>query len=1024
MMFNTKSSRGLRLHFAAALLIGTASAALIATPAHAQVSAASLRGTITEGGEATATSVTIVETATGYRRTAPVSANGQYNFPSLRPGTYRLEVTTPSGVRNTDTFTLQVAQNAQLNFDLAETAPETASTPGEDITGGDDTGGAIIVTASKLQSLEGGEVGAVVSQRMIEQLPQNNRNFLAFADIAPGVQFITGSNGNSRIQGGAQDSRTVNIYIDGVGQKDYVLKNGITGQDSTQGNPFPQLAVGEYRVISSNYKAEFDQVSSVAITAVTKSGTNQFHGEGFFDFTNQDLREKIPDEVFNSREKVKTKDMQFGGALGGPIIKDVAHFFVTYEGKRQQVPVEITPGTNFPISYFPAEYQGYFGTTNRTFNEDLYFGKIDIVPTASDLFEFSGKYRNESGENLNSGSSARETLSLVDTKEWRGLGRWQHSADTWINDFKVAYEDVHWAPQPDIFEPGSIFVYDGPNPNDPGGDSVRGTILRIGGSPNYQNKGQKGWTVSDDFTYTGLVGHTIKAGVKAKWVKLNAETLNNFNPQYTYNPAFNPGGGGFNDTIPYTVQFAANTGNGDPVVRSKNFQLGLYLQDDWEVTDRLTLNLGVRWDYEETPSYLNFVTPADAVAALTNWPNIQNTDYDINDYISTGNNRHPFKGAWQPRLGFTYELDDAGRFAVFGGYGRSYDRNQFDFLQQEISTGAFTTRTFNFITGDPANTCSPSATCVPWDPIYLTEEGRQQLLAGTGPAGARELHLVNNDLKVPYSDQFSLGVRGRFGLWQPEIGYSHIESHDGFAFLLGNRDANGNFFIYNATTGEPGAPFGFPPPGFGSLLIGKNGIETKADSAYFKVVKDYTPTSPWSFNATYTYTEAVENRQFGETFAFDFPDFGGDNGYPDSYPFARSAGVRKHRLVMTGSVDLPLAFALSGKFQIASPPYFASFVRTGGTNPSLGVISNEADGNGDRWGLRQLDLALTKYFPLHFVTDETQVRLRVDVINVFNDRNYVNYFTNPNEDRYLQRNGYGVGGNPPRTIKLTAGFSF
>src|SRR3546814_17184744 len=83
----------------------------------------------------------------------------------------------------------------------------------------------------------------------------------------------------------------------------------------------------------------------------------------------------------------------------------------------------------------------------------------------------------------------------------------------------------------------------------------------------------------------------------------------------------------------------------------------------------------------------------------------------------------------------------------------------------------------------------------------------------------------------------------------------------------------------------------------------KNGIETKADSAYFKVAKDYTPTSPWSFNATYTYTKAVENRFFGETFAFDFPDFGGGDGYPNSYPFAPSAGVRQHRLVMTGSVE-------------------------------------------------------------------------------------------------------------------------
>src|SRR3546814_8536951 len=84
-----------------------------------------------------------------------------------------------------------------------------------------------------------------------------------------------------------------------------------------------------------------------------------------------------------------------------------------------------------------------------------------------------------------------------------------------------------------------------------------------------------------------------------------------------YNVAY-PDPDGFNDTIPYRLQFGAQTGNGDPIVQSKNWQFGIYLQDDWEVTDRLTLNLGVRWDYERTPVFLNFVHPDDAVNAV--WP--------------------------------------------------------------------------------------------------------------------------------------------------------------------------------------------------------------------------------------------------------------------------------------------------------------------------------------------------------------------------------------------------------------------
>ncbi|MGV2497109.1 TonB-dependent receptor [Pelagerythrobacter aerophilus] len=1021
---------------AAALALGVAGGAMslaMVAPAQAQESTASLRGRIT--GAEGVTQIAAIEVNTGIRRVSAVGADGSYQFASLRPGIYRLEITTADGVRQTDQFTLLVAQDAVLDFDLA--APQALPTDAGE-TPPASSGEEILVTAGRIRTMEGGEVGVNITQRLIEQLPQNNRNFLAFADLAPGVMFVTGANGASRLQGGAQDSSTVNVFIDGVGQKDYILKNGITGQDTSRGNPFPQLAIGEYRVISSNYKAEFDQVSSVAITAVTKSGTNEFHGEGFFDFTNQDLRDPTPSELYeDDGAKVETQDMQFGGAFGGPIIKDVMHFFVTYEGKRIESPVDIEPGLGRDISFFPEKYQGYFGTTNETFNENLYFGKIDISPSGSDLIEISAKYRDETGEQLAGGINAESRRSLINTEELRATARWEHTADTWVNDLKLTYEDAKWAPTPGLFEPSFLFAYAAPRPEDP--DEIeRGELLRIGGSSNYQDKGQKGWGIQNDFTYTGLDRHTIKAGIKAKWVTLRTLQLNNTNPTYTYNVAYDPTGGGstFNDVIPYRVQFGYESGFGESQIESDNFQLGVYIQDDWEVTDRLTLNLGIRWDYEKTPAYLDFVHDQDVVDLVTGqtldpvtgeplYPNLANANYDINDYISTGNEREPFMGAFQPRVGFSYDLDEEGQFVLFGGYGRSYSRNQFDFLQQEISVGSFTTRTFNFDTGDPENDCDPSPTCIPWDPIYLTPEGLAGLAEGTPGGGGSELRFINNDLKMPYSDQFSLGLRTRFDQVELEAGYTHIESKDGFVFLLGNRRPDGSYFQPDPEPGEgPQTPWSFTPPGYGNLIIGDNGLETSSDAAYLKLTKNYSPSSPWSLTATYTYTEAEENRKFNEVFSLDYPSI-------EDYPVMRSSGVPRHRFVAAGSVDLPFEAALSAKFTLESPRYMQAFRNIADPFERI-IVGRFEDGNGDRWGRRQMDLAFTKYVPLGFLSDESRLRFRVDIINLFNDRNYTNFNNNPADDTrtensptvYGERTGFGVGGNPPRTIKLSAGFSF
>ncbi len=996
-------------------------------PAAAQVGQASLRGTITAPADNPVVEVTAVEVATGLRRTVPADAAGGYNFASLRAGTYRLEIKQRTGTRNSDSFTLRVGQSAGLDLDLSSAATPPAAqpaTPGAEPDPTADTGATpaaggtgdeIVVTGNRIRSLSGGQVGSNITQRLIEQLPQNNRNFLAFADLAPGVRFIEDASGASRIQGGGQDSRTVNVFVDGVSQKDYVLKNGITGQDSSPGNPFPQLGIGEYQVLSSNYKAEFDQVSSVAITAVTKSGTNEFHGEGFFDYTNQKLRDRRPSEIFPTTiPKVDTSNKQFGAALGGPIIKDKAHFFFTYEGKRITSPYDVRPENGYPVASIPEQYRDDFGTFAQRFKEDLYFGKIDIVPTDNDLIELSGKYRNESGLQNATGINAASTSTLNKVVDKRGLLRWQHTGNTWINDARVSYEDVVFSPTPATDGITQFFQAT----QRIGSGTQRTDLLRAGAGGNFQTKGQKGWTVQDDFTFTGLQGHTIKVGAKAKWVKLNTREQNLTNPQYTYDVNAIPGVA-FNDTLPYQLQFGAAVAAGNPNVRSNNFQIGFYAQDDWDVTDHLTLNLGLRWDYERTPAYLDYATSAENVAAVSpaNYGNLIGADYDINDYISTGNNRKAFKGAWQPRLGFTYRFDEAGRFSMFGGYGRSYDRNQFDFLQQEVSQGAYQVRTFNFIGNDSLNPCVPSQTCIAWDPVYLTEAGRQQL-ATSASGGGRAIVMMNNDLKLPYSDQFSLGLRGRFSPVELELGFTHIESNDGFAFLLGNRRPDGSFFFNDPAnpTDVPQSPFSFSPNGFGSIILGTNGLKTNSDAVYFKLTKTYSAASPWSIDATYTYTQADENRQFGETYSLDFAQL-------SDYPTLRSSGVPRHRFVIAGSVDTPIGVTISTKFQIESPIYLKAFIDN--SDPfSRTLVGREADGLGDLWGRRQLDFAFTKYVPLGFISDQTRIRMRLDILNVMNDRNYVDFNNSPLDPNYGRRSTYSTGGNAPRTVKLSVGFSF
>ena len=538
-------------------LLAAAIAATIATStgvprmSWAQTAEATLRGRAVPNSEVVARNI-----ATGVTRRTKTAEDGSYTLPGLQPGTYQVD----AGPGTETTVTLSVASIATV--DLAPGAGAAAS-PGAELT-------EVTVQSKRIYETRTSQVGTTVSLQQINTVPQLTRNFLEFADTVPGMIFSVNSSGQTSLTGGAQNSSSVNVYIDGVGQKNYVKEGGVSGQFFTQGNPFPQLAIGEYKVITSNYKAEFDQVSSAAVVAGTKSGTNDFHGEVYDQYTSTSLRSENPSERFSGK-KISSNDKEFGGAFGGPIIQDKLHFFATYEGKRYNTPITVTPGVTtlngVPIAtLLPASVAAQLGPGALPFQEDEYFGKLDFEPTDSDRFETSIKYRKENQiENIGPAQAASSAISVINN-DTRFTLRWQHSADWFLNDLLYTHQDTYNAPSSLGLGNGAIYSVQANNNQ---------TVLDTGpASPlATQDKGQQGPGLQDDFTFSELhwLGdHTVKTGAKFQSLKLVAADAEDINPQFTYNVT-----AAGTAALPYEAQFTNPVAGLSPTARSKDDQFGL-----------------------------------------------------------------------------------------------------------------------------------------------------------------------------------------------------------------------------------------------------------------------------------------------------------------------------------------------------------------------------------------------------------------------------------------------------------------
>jgi outer membrane receptor protein involved in Fe transport len=988
-------------HFPRSIL-GAAIAAILATPTMtlAQSADATLRGRAPASADVTAKNV-----ATGATRRTKASADGSYTLPGLQPGTYRVD----AGPGTEQTVTLSVASTATLNL-VAGEATAVVEGPMEEIT----------VQGRRLNEVRTSEVGTNISLQQIENVPQMTRNFLEFADTVPGVVFEVDSNGRTSIRGGAQNENGVNLYIDGVGQKGYV-RSGISGQaGDTQGNPFPQLAIGEYKVITSNYKAEYDQISSAAITAVTKSGTNTFEGQAFGTFTQDNWRARTPGERA-ANLKTPSESREYGFAFGGPILQDRLHFFLTYEAKRFQTPKTVTPGGNAPaniIAQLPPNATEQLGAATIGFDEDLIFGKLSWSFSDNDRIDLSAKIRDEVGQGSQAGVGVAQSAA-VDTQndDKRYELTWQHTGPGWVNDLQFTYEDAFFVPQ--VINPDQNgLVYTWIN-----GMADQNILAIDGADPRAgQNKGQKGWAVADTITFTDIDwitgSHTIKAGIKYKKIELTAADSVPGQPVYYFDVT--PAGVA---ATPWKAAVALPVTGFPTTAISDAKQLGVFIQDDWEVNDKLTLNLGVRWDIEENPSYHDNVTPQFVIdsfntvnpmtgltyaeqLAQSEDPNVR---VDVNDYISTGNNRKPYKNAYQPRLGFSYDFSGDQRHVLFGGAGRAYDRTLYDYLQLEQTKFALATADVRFNT--PDHPCAVNGVdCVAWNPAFFTDPQSLVALFGGRPG---EIDLINNDLRIPYSDQLSLGMRNRIGDWNTSAAVSRIESHDGFVFTLGNRHENGAFFDANRSQ-----PWGNSPPGLGSLIIGNSGIETKSTQVLLSAEKPFDEASKWGTTMAYTFTKASQNRDINEHYLFDASSI-------NAFPFVTSNAAPKHRFVATGTYAGPWGLTFAGKLTYSTPTprnlivcYNAPQIFDGGgaCNPwSYTLAASD--------GYRALDLQVTKNLE---IGDIGSMYVRLDVINVTNESNLADY-QNEIFDGTDVTGRYNPDGNItglPRTLRASFGVKF
>jgi hypothetical protein len=719
----------------------------------AQLPTSTLNGTVTDpqGAAVAGAKVVITSNATGLSKETATGSDGGFAVADLTPGDYTVRVSA-SGFATIEfkEVRLDVGRASTLDVSLKiAKAGEVIEVTGAEL--------AVNTTQSEVQ-------GVVGSEEM-QALPLNGRNFLELAFLIPGnrpaPRFDPTKTNTLEVSSAGAYGRGGNIIVDGADNNDEVVGGTLMN--------FPEDGIGEFQIATNKYTAEVGRSSSGIINIATKSGTNQVHGSEYFFFRHKALQ-GLPATFDRKQPTPRFAREQFGGSLGGPVVRDKLFGFFAGEYLNQDHAVPVG------IREFNSDGSGtLIGGSALAFVHDVRItSKGDWVPTEKD--HISLRYSFERSLDIDNGFLTRPFGSAANRQQ--SLNRY--------NSFLVNWSRTLSSRQVNTFiYQKNYFINFIPffSPNDPAtnpaglalGNEVRFPDLQDGANYRIPQRTRLARDQFRDTFYWSAGKHSLNFGVEYQ--------------HYGSDIFFDLFGSG---TVYMAQDFPTNQVSGDGMLCSPtnpctdldipialglksnapgspsgpfvhNNYLGTFVQDDWKIRPTLTLNLGLRWDID-----FNSLGETDRDKAC---PSLTALDPSNPNCEFIRNILGPHKGSGKyhnfgPRIGFAWDPFGKGRTVLRGGYGIYYDRVILEpaELEEVLNGRVLPLKAFN------------GSTIV--GGVYAPDPKTGQIVNLANPFGGGPstfgigVNIIDNNSNTPYVQQFTLGV-------QHQLGNDYVLSVDG-----------------------------------------------------------------------------------------------------------------------------------------------------------------------------------------------------------------------------------------------------